>query len=185
MHGLIIRKATLEDIPQLEQLIERSARGVGSQDYDARQTEAAIAHVYGVDSELIRDRTYFIAEIGGEFAGCGGWSMRRTLFGGDHASARPAESGLLDPATDAAKIRAFFVDPRFVRRGIGAALIGECEKGALAAGFRKAELMATLTGEKLYERFGYQVVERTTITLPGSVPFPLARMTKPLHATGE
>jgi GNAT superfamily N-acetyltransferase len=173
-----LRKAVPEDIPAMEALIARSAREVGTQDYTPAQTEAAVAHVYGVDTELIRDGTYFVVTIGDEIAGCGGWSRRRTLFGGDHASARPTESGLLDPMVDPAKIRAFFVDPRFVRRGIGAALVEECERAALDAGFRTLELMATRTGEKLYAECGYAVVERTAISLPGAVAFPLARMKK-------
>jgi N-acetylglutamate synthase-like GNAT family acetyltransferase len=180
MGDMDIRLATRDDIPALETLIERSARGVGSQDYSGAQTEAAIAHVYGVDSELIDDGTYYLVTIDGTLAGCGGWSKRRTLFGGDKASARPPEQGQLDPAIDASRIRAFFVDPQFTRRGIARTIAARCEADAASAGFRAMELMATLTGEKLYSSLGYEVIERTSIELPGRVPFPLARMRKSL-----
>jgi GNAT superfamily N-acetyltransferase len=149
-----LRPAHLEDVATLEALIARSARGLSRGDYDAAQVEAALAGAFGVDTQLIRDGTYFVAEQGGVAVGCGGWSRRRTLFGGDADPHRDA--GLLDPARDAARIRAFFVDPAQARRGIGRALLAHCEAEAQAAGFRAFELMATLPGLRLYEALGYR-----------------------------
>jgi len=149
-----LRLARLDDIPTLETLIARSARGLSRGDYDGAQVEAALASAFGVDTQLICDGTYFVAEQGGAPVGCGGWSRRRTLFGGDSDPNRDA--GLLDPARDAARIRAFFVDPAHARRGVGRALLERCEFEAQAAGFRAFELMATLPGVRLYEALGYR-----------------------------
>jgi len=153
-----LRRATAEDKPAIAALIERSARGLSRDDYADGQIEAAVARVFGVDSELIEDGTYVVAEAGGRLVGCGGWSRRRTLFGGDQAASR--EAGLLDPATDAAKIRAFFVDPDWARRGVATAILERCEAEAREAGFRAAELMATLPGVKFYRARGYEGDER-------------------------
>src|SRR5262249_48335788 len=155
------RRATFADTPALERLIAESARGLASDDYSAAQIEAALGTAWGVDSELIADGTYFVVEAGGEKAeivGCGGWSKRATLFGGDGQAGR--RSDLLDPARDAARIRAFFVHPRWARRGIGRALIERCESEARAHGFRSFELMATLPGERLYRALGYSGDQR-------------------------
>jgi GNAT superfamily N-acetyltransferase len=151
--AVTIRVATAAEIPALEALIARSARGLSRNDYDPAEIEALVAHIFSVDSEVVADGTYFVAELEGTPAGCGGWSRRRTLFGGDRFAAR--ESGLLDPATDAARIRAFFVDPAFARRGVGAAILAACEEAAIAAGFRRLELMATLPGVPFYEANGF------------------------------
>ena len=148
-----IRKATLDDRPAIGRLIEASARGLSRGDYDARQIEAAVASVFGVDTDLILDATYFVAERAGALVGCGGWSRRRTLFGGDRYADRDA--GELDPETEPAKIRAFFVHPEHARRGIARAILSACEGEARARGFRSVELMATLPGLKLYEACGY------------------------------
>jgi GNAT superfamily N-acetyltransferase len=148
-----LRLATPEDAPALAALIARSARGLSVGDYDSVQVEAALAGAFGVDSQLIRDGTCFVAEQDGVPVGCGGWSRRRTLFGGDTGPNRDA--GLLDPAHDAARIRAFFVDPAHARRGIGRALLERCEAEAQAAGFRAFQLMATLPGQRLYAALGY------------------------------
>jgi GNAT superfamily N-acetyltransferase len=149
-----LRLARLDDAPALEALIARSARGLGIGEYAAAQVEAALAGAFGVDTQLIRDGSYFVAERAGVPVGCGGWSRRRTLFGGDADPNRDA--GILDPARDAARIRAFFVDPAEARRGIGRALLERCEAEAWAAGFRAFELMATLPGVRLYEALGYR-----------------------------
>lgn len=149
-----LRPAQLDDVPALEALIARSARGLSVGDYAAAAVEAALAGAFGVDTQLIHDGTYFVAEHEGGPVGCGGWSRRRTLFGGDADPNRDA--GLLDPARDAARIRAFFVDPAQARRGIGRALLERCEAEAQAAGFRAFELMATLPGVRLYEALGYR-----------------------------
>jgi GNAT superfamily N-acetyltransferase len=151
--GVRIRPALAGEVPMLEALIARSARGLSRSDYGEAEIEALIAHIFGVDSEVVADGTYFVAEVDGRIAGCGGWSRRRTLFGGDRFAAR--ESGLLDPADDAARIRAFFVDPAFARRGVGAAILAACETAAIGAGFRELALMATLPGVPFYEAAGF------------------------------
>jgi GNAT superfamily N-acetyltransferase len=151
--ALRLRLANPGDTPALAALIARSARGLSVGHYDAVQVEAALAGAFGVDSQLIRDGTYCVAELEGTVVGCGGWSRRRTLFGGDAGPGRDA--GLLDPAQDAARIRAFFVDPAHARRGIGRALLLHCEAAAIAAGFRSFALMATLPGVRLYAALGY------------------------------
>jgi GNAT superfamily N-acetyltransferase len=148
-----IRPATLADKPALESLIARSARELSRRDYTPEQVEGALQGAFGVDTQLIRDGTYFVVECEGKIAGCGGWSRRRTLFGGDARAERDAAE--LDPQTDAAKIRAFFVDPDFVRRGIGRAILERCEAEARVHGFRRFELMATLPGVRLYRECGY------------------------------
>src|SRR5438067_821433 len=114
---LEVRPATDADIPALEQLIPASVRGLQASDYSAEQMEGAIGAVFGVDTALIRDGTYFVAETGSDVVACGGWSKRRTLFGSDHVSGK--DDALLDPATEPARIRAFFVHPAWARRGIG------------------------------------------------------------------
>ncbi len=169
-----IRKAQAADIPVLQELIARSARGLSIGYYTPAQTDAAIRHVFGVDSQLIADGTYFVVELEGTIVACGGWSRRRTLFGGDQA--KPDSDPLLDPATEPARIRAFFVDPRLARRGLGRRLIEECSRAADAAGFRSLELVATLPGEPLYAAAGFAVAERFELALPGDVRVPVARM---------
>jgi GNAT superfamily N-acetyltransferase len=149
-----IRKAQLADISHLEQLIARSIRTLGANDYNAVQIDGALRSAFGVDTQLIRDQTYFVIEIGGEIVGCGGWSFRQTLFGSDARSARdPAQ---LDPQRDAAKIRAFFIDPNHARKGLGAKLLEHCETAASERGFKECELMGTLPGVRLYAARGYQ-----------------------------
>lgn len=148
-----LRKATLDDIPTLESLIARSARGLSTADYRPAQVEGALRGAFGVDSQLLNDQTYFVAEEDGEIVGCGGWSYRSTLFGSDARGDR--DSSLLDPRSQAAKIRAFFVDPSRARRGIGSLLLKRCEQEARAHGFTQVELMATLPGVKLYAARGY------------------------------
>jgi N-acetylglutamate synthase-like GNAT family acetyltransferase len=149
-----IRKAHGADQPALAQLIARSARELGLCDYRSEQLEAALRGAFGVDTQLIDDGTYFVAESAGAIVGCGGWSRRRTLFGGDSYGRRDATE--LDPTVDAARIRAFFVDPTHARQGIGRALLARCEAEARAQGFAHFELMSTLTGVKLYQALGYQ-----------------------------
>ncbi len=162
MDGLIIRAALASEVPALETLIAASARILSQGYYTEAETEAAIAHVFGVDSELVADGTYLVVtDADGGLLGCGGWSRRATLFGSDRYAAR--ESGLLDPARDAAKIRAFFVAPHAARRGVGAALLKSCEDAAAAAGFTRSELMATLPGLPFYAAHGY--VESAPITV--------------------
>lgn len=155
-----IRVATAADIPALEGLIAASARALGRGYYTDAETEAAITHIFGVDSALVADGSYLVAEIDRVLAGCGGWSGRRTLFGGDRFARR--EDDRLDPAVDAARIRAFFVAPRFARRGVGVALLDACEAAAVAAGFTRTELMATLPGVPFYAARGYRGADGVT-----------------------
>jgi GNAT superfamily N-acetyltransferase len=149
----VIRKATLDDREAITELIARSARQLSRDDYDDAQIEGAIATVFGVDTDLIDDGTYFVADSSGLLIGCGGWSRRKTLFGGDQYSNR--EAGLLDPESEPAKIRAFFVHPGYARKGVGRAILSVCEAEAKANGFRSLEMMATLPGIKLYKACGY------------------------------
>jgi predicted N-acetyltransferase YhbS len=166
MPRLAIRPATAADIATLEALIERSARSLSRGYYTAAETQAAIDHVFGVDSELVADGSYLVAERDGVIVGCGGWSRRRTLFGGDRAGTREAGAAV-DPAHEAARIRAFFVAPDAARGGIGAALLGACEAAATAHGFTRAALMATLPGVPFYARHGYRAGPGATFDLGG------------------
>ncbi len=150
---MLIRKATLADRPAIEALIARSARGLSADDYRPSQIEGALRGAFGLDSQLLADQTYFVAEENGRLAGCGGWSYRSTLFGGDTRTGR--DSSILDPRTQAARIRAFFVAPDAARRGIGSLLLEHCERAARSHGFSHVELMATLPGVKLYAARGY------------------------------
>lgn len=171
-----IRPATDADIPELERLIPLSVHGLQSAHYSPAQRAAALGPVFGVDRQLIRDGTYFVAEITGQLVGAGGWSRRRSVFGGDHA--RVGEDAPLDPFTDPARIRAFFVHPDFARQGIGRALLLACESAVRAAGFRRVVLVATLAGEPLYAAGGYSAVERYEVPLAHGLTLPVVRMTK-------
>ena len=150
---ILLRKATPADIPLIEALIARSARGLSADDYRPSQVESALRGAFGVDTQLLSDQTYFVVEEDGRLVGCGGWSYRSTLFGSDARAGR--DSSALDPRTQAGKIRAFFVDPASARRGIGSMLLEHCENEARAHGFSAVELMATLPGVKLYAARGY------------------------------
>lgn len=174
--GLTVRLATFDDIELLKLLIADSVRVLQSPDYTVAQREAALGTVFGVDRQLIRDQTYFVAEAGGVILGCGGWSRRRTLFGSDSRGGR--EDAFLDPASDAARIRAFFVKPGYERRGIGSAIMRAAEEAAAAEGFTRLELRATLTGVPLYRAHGFAEVEATDIPLPGGDSLPAVQMIK-------
>jgi N-acetylglutamate synthase-like GNAT family acetyltransferase len=178
--GVRLRLATSEDIPALHALIEASVRGLMTQGYSLRQLEGALGTYLGVDTQLITDQTYFIAEIetptGSIMTGCGGWSKRKTLFGADHRPGR--ENALLDPATEAAKIRAFFVHPDWARRGIGSRILEACEEAARAAGFKGYEMGATLTGVPLYEARGYTALDSTEVPLANGEFLTVVRMAK-------
>jgi len=134
--------------------------------------------VMGLDTQLVRDGTYFVVEAGGEMAGCGGWSRRATLYGGDH-SLELREPRLLDPDSDAARVRAMYTHPAFKRRGVGRLILDESERAAAAEGFRRVELMATLAGEPLYRACGYREIERTAADV-GGIKVPLILMGKDL-----
>ena len=172
-----IRQARPDDIPALVRLIPESVRGLSAGFYTPAEIEGALVHVFGVDTQLIEDGTYFVAEVAGELVGGGGWSKRRTLFGGDQHKAE-TDDGLLDPAREPARIRAFFVHPAWARRGIGRRLMSACEDAARRAGFRTLELVATLPGEPLYAASGFAVMERLQIPLPNGGTLPAVRMTK-------
>lgn len=172
---LTIRKATLGEREVLQELIARSARGL-SADYRPEQVEGALQGTFGVDSQLIIDGTYFVVEDGGVIVGCGGWSFRKTLFGGDKRAQRDAAE--LDPRTDAAKIRAFFVDPAHARRGIGTMLLEKCESEARSRGFSRIELMSTLPGIRLYSARGYAGVQQVTYEMAPGVVIEFLPMSK-------
>jgi GNAT superfamily N-acetyltransferase len=171
-----LRPAVLEDVPVLTALIAASVRILQAGDYTESQRESALKSVFGVDTQLIADGTYFLAEIDGTVVACGGWSKRKTLFGADHCAGR--EDSLLDPAKDAAKIRAFFVRPEWARRGIGTKVLEACESAAAAAGFTRFEMGATLTGVALYKVGGYREVERIGVPLGDGEVLPIVRMEK-------
>jgi N-acetylglutamate synthase-like GNAT family acetyltransferase len=177
-----VRKATDRDIPALHALIDASVRGLMAGTHSPAQIEGALGTVLGLDTQLVADGTYFVAESVGAngpplIVACGGWSKRKTLFGSDHREGR--EDALLDPTSDAAKIRAFFVHPDWTRRGLGTRILDACESAALAAGFTRLELGATLTGVPLYEVRGYSAVERIEVPLRNGATLSVVRMTKP------
>lgn len=181
MQTWTIRLATAEDVEKLQRLIAVSARGLNAEHYTPEQVESILKYVYGIDTQLIHDGTYFVVVEGAQIIGCGGWSKRRTLYGGDqHKAAEAEQDNLLDPATDPARIRAFFVHPNWARKGVGSLLMQACEDAAREAGFRSLALMATLTGEKLYERFGFAPQETRDVVLPDGNIMKVRRMTKTL-----
>lgn len=177
-----LRVATEDDIPALRALIEASVRGLQVNDYTPAQIEGALGTVLGVDTQLIRDQTYLVAEVldkdTGEqkLAGCGGWSKRKTLFGADRSPDREPE--LLNPAVDAAKVRAIFVHPDFARRGLGSLILATAEDAARAAGFRRFEMGSTLTGVHLYRLKGYRETERIDVPLEHGASLSVVKMVK-------
>jgi len=166
----------------LREVIEASVRGLQARDYTPAQIEGALKSVYGVDSQLIADGTYFVAEVAeqqrgvGQIVACGGWSKRRTLYGGDQFAGR--EDSLLDPPCDAAKIRAFFVHPDWARHGIGSMILEACENAAIAAGFRRLEMGATLSGVAFYRAKGYLEIENQSVALGNGETLPIVKMAK-------
>lgn len=173
-----LRAAVAQDSAAIQALIARSIRALGAADYSSQQIEGALRGAFGLDSQLIADGTYFVVEAEGRLLGCGGWSYRRTLFGGDARSGRDAAT--LDPSRDAAKIRAFFVDPDAARGGIGSALLEHCEAQARRHGFRRAEMMATLPGVRLYAARGYVPGERVSYPLAPGLTIEFVPMSKSL-----
>jgi GNAT superfamily N-acetyltransferase len=175
-----VRLAQPSDIPALQELIAVSVRGLQVGDYTPAQLEGALASVYGVDTQLIADGTYFAVEAAHDAAAgivaCGGWSKRKTLYGGDQFAGR--QDDLLDPAAAAAKIRAFFVHPAWARRGIGTLILDACESAAIAAGFRRLEMGATLTGVPFYQARGYVALEHMAVPLSNGESLPIVRMAR-------
>ena len=190
-NAIRLRFALPEDVPVLRELIEASVRGLQTQDYTPAQIEGALETVFGVDSQLIADGTYIVAEapLGQKgsawrsdaqsermIVGCGGWSKRRTLYGSDHWTGR--EDSLLDPRRDAAKIRAFFVHPQWARQGVGSTILHACEEAARRAGFSRYEMGATLTGAKLFGVKGYTPLKLISIPLRNGETLPVIHMEK-------
>src|SRR5688572_31001 len=169
-----LRTAQHTDIPALQDLISRSGRVLSIGYYSPSQADAITRHVFGVDTQLIDDQTYFVIEHDGRIVACGGWSKRRTLFGGDQA--KVGADPLLDPTREPARIRAFFVHPSMARQGLGRQLITACIAAARQAGFSALELVATLPGEPLYLASGFAVLERFDLDLPGGILVPVSRM---------
>ena len=170
------RLATRADLEALRALMDASIGELQKGFLDAKQIAASRA-IMGLDTQLIDDATYYVAESGNQIAGCGGWSRRNTLYGGDQTPGRDA--ALLDPSTDAARIRAMYTHPSHVRRGVGRLLLKVCEDAAQLQGFRRVELMATLSGVPLYHACGYEALD-SILDDRGGVPVPLIRMTKAL-----
>lgn len=178
-----LRTATAADEPALRDLIARSIRALGAPDYSPEQIEAALLGAFGLDTSLVRDGTYFVmTDESGAIAGCGGWSRRKTLFGSDSRGDR--DDSWLDPRTDFAKIRAFFIDPAHARRGLGKRLLDHCEAEAARAGFSGCELMATLPGKRLYEKCGYVGESPIDHPLPGGLHIAFVPMKKRLASQG-
>jgi GNAT superfamily N-acetyltransferase len=186
-----LRLAVPADVPVLRELIDASVRGLQTQDYTPAQIAGALQTVFGVDSQLIADGTYIVAEVTQEgmesvnkgyaqsarlIVGCGGWSKRRTLYGSDHWTGR--EDALLDPLRDAAKIRAFFIHPDWARQGVGSMILQACELAAKTAGFTRYEMGATLTGAKLFGVKGYVAVRPISIPLVNGESLPVIHMEK-------
>jgi GNAT superfamily N-acetyltransferase len=177
--SITLRRALRADIPLLAALIQRSAHGLSAEDYTHSQVAGALRGAFGVDSQLVDDGTYFVAEEDGLIAGCGGWSFRATLFGGDARTERDAS--MLDPRTHAAKIRAFFVEPAKARRGVGSLLLERCEQEARERGFSRIELMATLPGVRLYSARGYVGAQHVSYDLGNGEHIDFVPMSKELR----
>jgi GNAT superfamily N-acetyltransferase len=173
---ITMRVAVMDDVPALQKLIPHSARELSKGYYTPQQIESAITYIFGVDTQLITDRTYYVAEAAGQMVGCGGWSKRKTMFGGDQMKA--AQDPMLDPKVDAGRIRAFFTHPEWARKGIGRRIIQACEEAAKAEGFTRLELVATLPGEPLYAAMGYAVTERMNIPMSDGITLPATHMKK-------
>ena len=174
-----IRQARIEDVPGLQRLIRESVSVLSAPYYSASQIDSALTHVFGPDTRLILDGTYFVAEAENVIAGSGGWSKRKTLFGGDQA--KSVNDELLDPAADAARIRAFYVHPNWSRKGVASKILTACENAARAAGFNRIELAATLPGEPFYLARGYQKYEPIEIKTPDGESLPAFRMEKKIQ----
>lgn len=173
------RIATLDDLGALHVLMAR-AIGQNQSDFLTPEQVAVSDQVMGLDSQLVRDGTYFIIECNGRAAGCGGWSFRATLYGGDDSQVA-REPAKLNPATDAAKVRAMYTDPDYVRQGIGSLILSLCEAAAADAGFKRAELMGTAAGVPLYRAQGYVPSAEPQFVRVGDVEIPLLRMEKQFY----
>ena len=178
MIGLTHRIAVRDDVPALTALMEAAIAELQRGFLDEAQIASSRA-IMGIDTQLIDDGTYFVVERDGELAGCGGWSRRATLYGGNQTPGR--DSNLLDPAVDPARVRAMYTSPRHTRQGVGRLILSLCESAAAAEGFTRMELMSTLSGEPLYTACGFQPVERLE-DATGGAAVPIIRMVKPVEA---
>ena len=174
------RLAKLSDVPAIEKLITLSVRVLQAHYYTSKQMDGALDTVFATDSQLIRDKTYFVTERDKQLIGCDGWSCRQTLFGGDRAKVE--EDTLLNPETDSARIRAFFVHPDFARQGISSTIIGLCESAITISGFKHIRILATLPGELFYAKFSYVVSRRYDIPLSNSEKLLVVEMEKQIKS---
>lgn len=172
----MIRTALLSDVPAIAALIALSVHTLQAADYTLEQRDGALGTVFGTDRQMITDGTYYVIEEAERLVACGGWSRRGTPFGGDHSPQK--DDRFLDPAVEAARIRAFFVHPEYARRGLGSLLLNTCEAAARAAGFKRVELTSTLTGVALYQARGFAGKERIELPLANGAVLPVIRMEK-------
>lgn len=174
-----LRTAHAADVPAIRQLILDSVRGLSASTYSPDQIDSALTHIFGVDTQLVVDGTYYVVLDEDAVVAAGGWSGRQTLFGGDQ---HKGEADLtIDPATAPARIRAFFVHPAWARRGLAREIFAACEAAAAAAGFRRFELMATLPGVPLYRALGFAELESVSVPLPDGLTLPCIRMDRPVN----
>ncbi len=178
MSELSHRIASLDDLDALREVMRRAIETL-QDDFLTPEQVAASHKVMGLDAQLVTDRTYFIVESGGRIAGCGGWSWRSTLYGGDESMVA-REPRAIDPATEPARIRAMYTDPDFTRRGVGSLVLQLCEDAARDADFGSATMMATMAGVPLYRACGYAEAEPVTVALVDGVEVPLVRMERKL-----
>lgn len=177
----MLRTATLEDISNIERLIEESVHQLQAEHYTEAQRNAALGSIFGVDSQLIKDGTYYVIEDKNKIIACGGWSYRSSLFGSD--AGKDKKETKLIPGIDAARIRAFFVSPKHSRKGLGKRLLLECEKLAIKQGFNKFALVATLSGELLYQHYGFQASKRYEVPMSNGELLPVVAMSKTIAST--
>ena len=175
----ITRLANTTDIPVLQQLIASSVRGLSEGYYSPKQIESSIKYIFGIDTQLLVNETYYVIECKNAIVACGGWSKRETLYGGDQH--KDIADPLLNPKTDAARIRAFFVHPAWARRGIGKMMITHCENEATKSGFKAMELGATLPGEPLYKAMGYTSTSNIDVKMPDGVTLKIVKMRKQIN----
>lgn len=178
-HKIIIRNAKFDDVAKLEKLIEASVHDLQKNEYTQSQRDAALGTIFGIDTNLLKDKTYFIVEINNEIAACGGWSYRKAMFGADSLTSQEPQK--LDPNFDAARIRAFFISPKFARMGLGKLILEHCENEARAAGFKMAELGSTLTGIPFYRKYGYEDIKHIDAPLPNGESLGILLMGKTLN----
>jgi GNAT superfamily N-acetyltransferase len=174
----MLRPASLDDAPAIDELMKVSTRDIFPRFYDAKQTESSVRFIASVDRALLEDGTYFVIEADGELVACGGWSRRDKLYTGSGDAAGDAR--LLDPAREPARVRAMFTRSDWTRRGLGRQILEACEAAAKAEGFRTLALMSTMPGVPLYEHFGFEVVEHVLIPMPDGTTIAGASMTKPV-----